>query len=88
MRSTPALIAIVLFTLMSGSGGGEGALGVSTGPASDDRPVSTDSEALAHCRNGTDAACARGRGVHREPPREDVEEGILRACDTSSADRL
>jgi predicted metalloprotease len=57
------LIAIVLFTLMSGNGGGGTTPGLPTGPVSDDRPVSTDSDALAHCRTGADANadpdCAR-----------------------------
>ena len=59
------LIIIVVFTLMSGGegGGAGGGLGMPAGPVSDDRPVSTDSQALAHCRTGADANedpdCAR-----------------------------
>jgi hypothetical protein len=55
------IVIFVLFQLMGGGGGGGTAL--PSGPVSDDRPVSTDSEALAGCETGQDANenpdCAR-----------------------------
>ena len=55
------IVIFVLFQVMGGGGGGGTAL--PSGPISDDRPVSTDSEALAGCETGQDANenpdCAR-----------------------------
>jgi uncharacterized protein len=52
------VLVVVLSQLLGGGGGG-----LPSGPISDDRPVSTDSEALASCRTGEDANsnpdCAR-----------------------------
>jgi predicted metalloprotease len=55
------LVLVLIFVISQYVGGG--GTGLPTGPVSDDRPVSTDSEALAHCRSGADANedpdCAR-----------------------------
>jgi predicted metalloprotease len=53
------ILIVVLQQYLSGGGGG----GLPAGPVSDDRPVSTDGRALAHCKTGADANedpdCAR-----------------------------
>ena len=53
------IIIFVLFQYVGGGGGGS----VPAGPVSDDRPVSTGSQALDHCKTGADANedpdCAR-----------------------------
>ncbi len=52
------ILIVVLQQYLSGGGGG-----VPAGPVSDDRPVSTDGQALEHCKTGADANedpdCAR-----------------------------
>jgi uncharacterized protein len=56
------VVLVLVLVLMQYAGGG-GGTGLPTGPASDAGPVSTDSQALAHCRTGADANedpdCAR-----------------------------
>jgi predicted metalloprotease len=53
------VLIVVLSQYLGGSGGGD----ATNGPVSDERPVSTGSRALAHCRTGADANsdpdCAR-----------------------------
>ncbi|HEX6249362.1 MAG TPA: neutral zinc metallopeptidase [Nocardioidaceae bacterium] len=55
------MLVLIFLAFQFLGGGGGGAL--PTGPISDDRPVSTDSQALAHCESGADANedpdCAR-----------------------------
>jgi len=56
------LVLVLIFVVAQYAGGGGGST-FPTGPISDDRPVSTDSQALSHCRTGADANedpdCAR-----------------------------
>jgi predicted metalloprotease len=55
------LVLVLIFVVSQYAGGGGSTF--PTGPISDDRPVSTDSQALSHCRTGADANedpdCAR-----------------------------
>jgi hypothetical protein len=57
------VMLVLIFLLTQYLGGSGGGAGLPAGPISDDRPVSTDSQALAHCKTGADANedpdCAR-----------------------------
>ena len=57
------VMLVLIFLLSQYLGGSGGGTGLPTGPISDDRPVSTDSQDLAHCKTGADANedpdCAR-----------------------------